>query len=80
MPSSSALGKIYGLVKVQKKDNPFRPVVSTVGSPVYKLAIKFLDKIIEHYIPNNYMLGVNYNDFISKLNQFYFSSNHKVRS
>ena len=60
VPSSSAVGKLYGLVKVYEKDNPFRPVVSTVGSPQCKLAIKFLDKIIEHYIPNKYMFGVNW--------------------
>ena len=59
VPSGSASGKIYGLVKVHEKDNKLRPVVSMVGTPEYKLA-KFLDKIIKPYIPNNYMFGINY--------------------
>ena len=70
MPSGSAPGKIYGLVKVYKKYNPLRPAVSMVGTPEYELA-KFLDKIIKSYIPNNFMLESTY-DFISKLNQFQF--------
>ena len=78
MRSGSAPGKIYGSVKVLKKDNSVRPVVSMVGTPEYELA-KFLDKMIKPYIPNNYMLELT-NDFISKLNQFQFSSNHKLVS
>ena len=44
--NGSASGKICGLVKVHEKDNKLRPLVSTVGTPEYKLA-KFLDKIIK---------------------------------
>ena len=47
-----------------------------VGTPEYELA-KFLDKIIKPFIPNNFMLGSTH-DFISKLNQFQFWSNHKL--
>ena len=65
-------------MKVHKKDNPLRPVVSMVGTPEYELA-KFLDKIIKPYIPNHFMLEST-NDFISKPNQFQFSSNHKIVS
>ena len=76
--SGSAPGKIYGVVKVHKKDNPLRLVVCMVGTPEYELA-KFLDKFIKPYIPNNFMLEST-NDFISKLNQFQFPSNHKLVS
>ena len=55
MPSGSASGKIYGLVKVHKKNNPLRSVVSTVGTSEYEVA-KLLEKIIQPYIPNKYML------------------------
>ena len=68
MPCGSAPEKIYGLVKVHKKDNPLRPVASMVGTPEYELA-KFLDKIIKPYNPNNFMLEST-NNFISELNQF----------
>ena len=49
-----------------------------VGTPEYELA-KFHDKIIKPYLPNTFMLETS-NDFISKLNQFQFSSNHKLVS
>ena len=49
-----------------------------IGTLDYELA-KFLDKIIKPYIPNNFMLKST-NDFISKLNQSQFSSNHKLVS
>ena len=47
-----------------------------VGTPEYEIA-KFLDKIIKPYNPHNFMLEST-NDFISQLNQFQFSSNHKL--
>ena len=55
VPSGSAPGKIYSLVKVHRIENSLRPVVSIVGTPEHLLA-KFLDKIIKPYIPINYML------------------------
>ena len=33
LPTGSTPGKLYGLIKVQKEDNPARPVVSTVALP-----------------------------------------------
>ena len=68
VPCGSAPEKIYGLVKVHKKDNPLRPVASMIGTPEYELA-KFLDKIIKPFNPNNFMLEST-NSFISELNQF----------
>ena len=46
LPTGSTPGKLYGLIKAHKEDNPARPVISMVGSPEYKLA-KFLDTIIK---------------------------------
>ena len=64
MPCGSASGKIYGLVKVHKKNNPLRSVVSTIGTPEYEVA-KLLEKIIQPYIPNKYMLDLT-KDFIAE--------------
>ena len=36
--TDTSLPKAYGLAKIHKPDCPFRPVISTVGSPLYKLA------------------------------------------
>ena len=49
-PSGSVPGKLYGAVKVHKKDNPVRPIVSMIGAPEHNLA-KFLDSIIKPYRP-----------------------------
>ena len=78
IPSGSNPGKIYGLVKVHKTDNPVRPVVSMIGTPEYKLA-KFLDVIIKPYMPQTYMLQST-NHFLEQLNNFQFSSDQTVVS
>ena len=57
-PSGSIPGKMYGLVKVHKDNNPVRPVVSMIGTPEYQLA-KFLDAIIKPYIPQTYILNLS---------------------
>ena len=41
--SRSSPGKLYGRIKIHKKGNPARPVVSMINTPEYNLA-KFLDK------------------------------------
>ena len=47
-----------------------------VGTPKYELA-KVLEKIIRPYNHKSYMLESTH-DFFSKINQFQFSSNHKL--
>ena len=48
LPTGSTPGKLFGLIKIHKEDNPARPVISMVCFPEYKLA-KFLDTIIKPY-------------------------------
>ena len=67
IPTGSKPGKLYGLIKVHKINNPARPVVSMIGTPEYKLA-KFLDSVIKPSIPDKYMLSST-NHFIEKLKQ-----------
>ena len=54
IPSGSSPGKMYGLVKMHKDNNSVRPVISMIGTPEYQFA-KFLNVIIEPYIPQTYM-------------------------
>ena len=42
---------IYGLPKLHKNNIPLRPIVSTVGSPTYKLS-KFLSNILTNILGN----------------------------
>ena len=44
-------GYIYGTVKTHKKNNPIRPIISQIPSPMYSL-----NDIISKYIPNQYTL------------------------
>ena len=73
IPSGSTPGKLYGLIKIHKEDNPARPVVSMIGTPEYKLA-KFLDTIIKPYIPNKYVINST-DDFLTHIKDFSFTSN-----
>ena len=65
VPSGSSPGKIYGMVKVHKKDYPLRPVVSMLNTPEYNLA-KFLDDIIKPNIPKSFMVDSSIN-FLDEL-------------
>ena len=65
IPTGSKAGKLYGLIKVNKINNPSRPVVSIIGTPKYKLA-KFLDSIIKPSTSSKCMLSST-NHFIEKL-------------
>ena len=50
-------GYIYGNSKIHKnkQDPPLRPIISQIPAPTYSIA-KEVNKIIEPYLPTNYML------------------------
>ena len=48
IPTGSKPGKLYGLIKVHKINNPARPAVSMIGTPEYKLA-QFLDSFLDRH-------------------------------
>ena len=73
IPTASAPGKLNGLIKLHKKDNPARPVVSWINTPEYILA-KFLDSIIKPHVPNSYMVEST-DDFLTKVKDFDFNFN-----
>ena len=74
IPKGSSPGKMYGLIKVQKNNNPARPVISMIGTPEYQL-----DLIIKNYIPDSYMLHSS-NHFLDEINNFKFKAYHKLVS
>ena len=78
VPSGSQPGKLYGLCKVHKKDNPMRPIVSMVNTPEYELA-KYLDDFIKPCIPKQYMLNSTH-DFLEKINAFTLKGNEVMVS
>ena len=65
-PTSESVPKLYGLLKIHKKDAPLRPIVSSVGSVMYPVA-DYLATVIgplagktDHHI-------VNSTDFVQKI-------------
>ena len=47
-------GYIYGTVKIHKDDNPLRPIISQIPTPIYDIA-KQLNHILTPYILSNYI-------------------------
>ena len=76
----SSPGKMYGLIKVHKNNNPARPVISMIGTLEHQLS-KFFDSIIKNYIPDSYMLHST-EHFIDEINinNFKFKADHKLVS
>ena len=68
VPKGSGPGKLYGMCKIHKKDNPMRPVVSMIGTAEYQLA-KYLDSLIKPNLPDRFMLNST-DHFLEKLNKF----------
>ena len=48
-------GYAYGNGKVHKKDNPLRPIIAQVTTPIYRLA-KRLNDLLSPYMPTQYSL------------------------
>jgi hypothetical protein len=47
-PQGSRSHRLYGLPKIQKPGVPLRPIVSTIGSPNYRLAQHLARLLIGH--------------------------------
>ena len=62
-PTGSRLGALYGLCKVHKKSTdgspPFRPILSAIGTPTYKLA-KFLVPKLSPLTSNEYTVSSSF--------------------
>ena len=71
-PSSSKRGILYGLGKIHKaladRIPSFRPIVSGIGTPIYKLA-KFWDKLLKPIATNEYTIKHSFS-FGKKVEEF----------
>lgn len=52
-PINNSISRAYGLVKAHKESFPMRPVVSSIGSPGYRLS-KFINKILYELLVPSY--------------------------
>ena len=62
--TDGVISRMYGLVKIHKIDNPMRPIVSLVGSPLYNLS-KYLSDIISPLVGNTSSNVKNSFDFVN---------------
>ena len=69
--SGSRPGKLYGLPKVHKDNNPLRPIISSIGTFNYNLA-KFLVPLIAPVTKNEYTVE-NSTDFVNQITSLQFS-------
>ena len=67
-PSWSKPPRLYGLPKVHKTDLPLRPIVSSIGSPTYKLS-KFVASIIGPLVGQSDYHVKNTKEFVNYIRQ-----------
>ena len=75
-PTGSRPSRLYGLPKVHKKDYPFRPICSSIGSYNYNLASE-LSKIISPFATNEYTIRNTFT-FVAQLQELRFDDCYLV--
>ena len=65
-PRYSSPPQMYGLPKVHKEGTPMRPIVSTIGSPTYRLA-KELARILTPLVGNSMHSVKNSKSFVERI-------------
>ncbi|XP_076397942.1 uncharacterized protein LOC143266273 [Megachile rotundata] len=66
LPKESKAPRLYGLPKIHKPNVPLRPIISTIGSPTYKLS-KYLTSVLKPLTGNTPSSITNSSHFISKI-------------
>ncbi|XP_076396721.1 uncharacterized protein LOC143265924 [Megachile rotundata] len=66
LPKESKAPRLYGLPKIHKPNIPLRPIISTIGSPTYKLS-KYLTSVLKPLTGNTPSSITNSSHFISKI-------------
>lgn len=67
-PTDSPAPRFYGLPKIHKPDIPIRPIVSYVGTPLYKLS-KYIASILQHYTKSGNNHSKNSKEFSEYIRQ-----------
>ena len=66
--------RLYGLLKIQKKDIIMRPIVSFINSPLYNLS-KYLCKLLSPLVGNTEFTVKNSYEFVQFLNSIVLKKN-----
>lgn len=77
---NSTCPRIYGNPKVHKPENPLRPIISSVNSPMTNLSKLMADILKSAYnTDNDYYIKDTF-DFAAQINNFQLPNNHKIVS
>ena len=80
MTNDGNLARAYGVPKIHKKGYPYRIIISTINSPINKLAQYLHDKLNNSInTDNNYSIKNSY-ELIKKLQHIVIPKNHKLAS
>jgi len=79
LATNSNPARIYGLIKLHKDGAPLRPVVSCIGSPVYKLS-KLVAKFIRSSFPSSSYSVKNSEQFLNKIKEVVLPHNYVLVS
>ena len=77
--SDGILPRAYGLPKIHKPNHPLRIIVSSINSPLYKLA-SFLDRIMHKSFPSSSSSVKNSFEVVKKLNNVNIEKGHTLIS
>lgn len=72
--SNGNAARIYGVVKTHKPGNKLRPVVSTIGTPTYKLA-KYISNVLKPLVEKSSYIIKNSFELVDRLKHFKSDNN-----
>ncbi|XP_067216923.1 reticulocyte-binding protein homolog 1 isoform X1 [Linepithema humile] len=79
LETDGVLPRAYGVPKIHKEGNPLRIIISTINSPLYKIAT-YLHKILNDNIPKPENVVKNSYELVKKLTGQKFNTDHSLAS
>lgn len=76
---NGTIAKLYGLPKIHKNNVPFRPIVSSIGTPLYSLS-SFLSDILNKTVGKSPTNILNAEEFKNKIKDVLVPPDHKLLS
>lgn len=73
------VAKLYGLPKIHKINTPFRPIVSSIGTPLYNLS-SFLSVILNKTVGKSFTAVKNSAEFKDKIKNIILPKDHIILS
>ena len=78
-PCGSKTGVLYGLPKIQKKENPLRPILSAIGTYTHHLANYLVEILSPEFNDQTFMLRDTF-DFVNRVSELVLTNNDYLMS